>query len=750
MYKITESKYFPYGTQYYRAPSPHESEWETDLKNMSRLGFNTVKFWVQWRWNNPAEGEYYFDDIDRLMDLAKKYDLRVMLNTIFDVAPAWIYTKYPDASMITLGGKVIGPQTQPHRQIGGLGYCFNHDGVVKHFFEFLQTTVERYKDHPALEIWNVGSEPELTSSMSEMRLYADNAEKINDMLCYCNNCRTKFRLWLKEKYKSIDALNISWNRNYRSFDQAELPKTRNTFNDIIDWRMFFVHTIGENVRRRFETARDIDNGKHPLMCHHVFIQGFPVTSTANDPWNVGQYGDLHGFTQMDDAMMIDILRSCAKDKPVISAEMLMLMGYTLDLPKYIDANDIKRHIFSGIAGNLKGFIFWQYRPEILGREAPTWGLTYLDGSETPWLKSFSEIGLALQKNNKFLMKAEPKMADVALLYNPEIQVFAWASTGNEKTATNSLLGYHKALYKNNYTVDFVHPKEIKKGILNNYKVLVVPFPYCLDKEVCAQIESFVKNGGVLIGEANFAAWNMEAGHHEKVIPGYGLNKVFGTRQGLVEPPNLNRITRFGITKDYSYKRKDEKVKNHFVTEYLTISGDTISNDRDGVRIVIKKDLGSIHIQDEIRGSLIKETLIPEGAEVIAQFDTGEAAVTINKYGKGKAVLFGSYIGLASLNKENENNADFIAGIIENSSSAGKNAEGSDKIRTDILTSGKEVMVIVQNLTMDYIHENINIPIDKITSLKEQFDESTIDITPSKNGSYLSVILEPKEVKVYRG
>ncbi len=80
----------------------------------------------------------------------------------------------------------------------------------------------------------------------------------------------------------------------------------------------------------------------------------------------GQYGDLHGFTQMDDAMMIDVLRSCAKDKPVISAEMLMLPGYTLDLPRYIDENDIKRLIFRGVAGNLKGFIFWQYRPEILG------------------------------------------------------------------------------------------------------------------------------------------------------------------------------------------------------------------------------------------------------------------------------------------------------------------------------------------------------------------------------------------------
>jgi beta-galactosidase len=187
MRELLKQDYIPFGSQYYQAPSPHAEDWERDLKNMAALGFNMVKFWVQWRWNHPAEDEFYFDDIDRLMEIAHKNKLKVMLNTIFDVAPAWIYSKYPDASMITLDGRKIAPQTQPHRQIGGLGYCFNHDGVMEHFFHFLQETVKRYQDHPALSIWNVGSEPELTSSMAEMRLYADNAEKMGDMLCYCSH-----------------------------------------------------------------------------------------------------------------------------------------------------------------------------------------------------------------------------------------------------------------------------------------------------------------------------------------------------------------------------------------------------------------------------------------------------------------------------------------------------------------------------------------------------------------------------------
>ena len=706
MRRLLSKEYFPFGSQYYRAPSPQKEDWEADLKKMSELGFNTVKFWVQWRWNNPAEGEFYFDDIDELMDLAEKYNLRVMLNTIFDVAPAWIYKKFTDASMITLSGQKIGPQTQPHRQIGGLGWCFNHDGVTGHMIQFLSETLKRYKDHPALEIWNVGSEPELTSSMAEMRAYADNSDKMGDMLCYCHNCETKFKTWLRNKYGEITKLNISWNRNYPGFEDVELPKTRNTFNDMIDWRMFFVDTIGENVKKRFEIAEWIDDGKHPLMCHHVFIQGFPVTSTASDPWNVGRFGDLHGFTQMDDPAMIDILRSCAKDKPVISAEMLMLPGYTLDLPEKIDANDIKRFVFSGIAGGLKGFIFWQYRPEILGREAPFWGLTYLDGSSTPWLESYAETGRVLQKNASFLLDAKPGKAEIAILYNPENQVFAWEATGNEKSATDSLLGIHRSLYEHNFITDFIHPREFP-SVLQNYKVLILPFPYLLNEPLTSVIEGWVRNGGVLISESYTAGWNRENGHHEKIIPGYGLHKVFGIRQMAVEPA-------------------DEEGK---------------------VKIITSKEIPFIKKGTIIYGSLVKETFKTEGAKVLAEFENGEPAITYNEYGKGKAVQIGSYTGLVYQREKTKSNGELISGLVEYCTKI-RRPETNKKIRIDVLEKDGQQMVIIQNLEKKNQAAEINIPGIKSKTFVEQFSGKKVKPQKQKGKASLSIKLAPREVQVY--
>jgi beta-galactosidase len=709
MRNLLKETYVPFGSQYYRAPSPQKEDWAKDLKKMSALGFNTVKFWVQWRWNNPEEGAYYWDDIDELMELAHKNNLKVMLNTIFDVAPAWIYKKYDDASMITLSGMKVGPQTQPHRQIGGLGYCFNHDGNAKHFFDFLKETIKRYKDHPALEIWNVGSEPELTSSMAEMRAYADDASKIGDMLCYCHNCEKKFKLWLKAKYITINNLNLSWNRNYKTFDDVELPKTRNTFNDLIDWRMFFVHTIGENVKRRFEVAKAEDNGKHPLMCHHVFIQGFPVTSTASDPWNVGRFGDLHGFTQMDDMAMVDILRSCAKDKPVISAEMLMLPGYTLDLPKSIDADDVKKFIFSGIAGNQKGFVFWQYRPEILGRETPTWGLTYLDGEITPWLEAFAECGKVLQKNAEFILNAKPRKAEVAILYNPENQVFAWASTGNEKNATDSLLGFHRALYERNYIVDFIHPVEFEKNILKNYKVFIIPFPYVISKKIVHKIIGWLKNGGVLISESYTAGWNIEKGHHEKVVPGYGFDKIFKVKQAGAEPA------------------------------------------ADGnVNVILDIDLPYLKKGSPIIGTIVKETFFNNGASVIASFESGEPAIFISKFGKGRAVQIGSYIGLKYHREKIENNGNLIAGLVESTVKISRPVIiGNTKVRVDVLSNEKAKLVVVQNLESKSVNVTAQVPAERFIMMEEQFSGEKINCNRIKSGVEFKLKLNPREVKVYR-
>jgi beta-galactosidase len=712
MRRLLRSAYVPFGAQYYRAPSPRPEDWARDLDHMARLGFTMVKYWLQWRWNHPEEDWFYFDDVDRLMDLAAERDLKVMLNTIVDVGPAWVYRKYPDAAMVTLSGRPVGPQTQPHRQIGGLGLCLHHEAVMDHLFRWLEATVRHYTNHPALEIWNVASEPELTQSMAEMRLWADDASRLGDMLDYNAHAQRAFKQWLAQKYDGdIDRLNVAWNRNYRAFDEAEVPRTRNTFNDVVDWRMFFVDSLGEHVGRRFEVAREADGGRHPLMGHHVFVQGFPVTSTANDPWHVGRFGDLHGITQMDDPMMCDVLRCCARGKPVISAEMLMLMGYTLDLPEAISADDVRRNVFTGVAAGLKGFLFWQFRPETLGREAPTWGLARLDGSSTPWLEAFAEVGRALQRNTDFVLDAKPADAEVAVLYSPPNQVFAWASTGSEKTATDAVLGAHAALYERNHIVDLVHPGEIVSGVLDRYKVLVCPFPYWLSAEIAERLRAWVEAGGTLVGEAYFAGWNVEEGRHHTTVPGYGLHEVFGVRQKNAVPPAAEGRVEITAGDGLAFLAKGEKAY----------------------------------------GMLVQETFIAEGAEVLATFADGEAAVTRNQFGRGQGILVGSYVGCPYRREGVSGNGALIASLVELADLSPRPEVEGGRVRVDVLAKGEdERMVILQNLDAEPIKEAIvRVPVPLEGEAREQFGKDPLTWKRDGGGVVAAVSLAPREVQVYR-
>ena len=101
------NKFIPFGFQYYRAPTPERTEWARDLNNIAAYGYNTVKYWIQWRWNEPKKGEYDFSDIDELMDLAEKNGLKVVLNTILEVTPVWLDKEYPDSAMISARGERV-------------------------------------------------------------------------------------------------------------------------------------------------------------------------------------------------------------------------------------------------------------------------------------------------------------------------------------------------------------------------------------------------------------------------------------------------------------------------------------------------------------------------------------------------------------------------------------------------------------------------------------------------------------------
>ncbi|MEW6516519.1 MAG: beta-galactosidase [candidate division FCPU426 bacterium] len=702
-------EYIPCGAHYYRPPSPLPGEWEKDLKAMKARGFNFVQFWAMWRWQNPDEGVYQFSELDRLMDLAGGLGLKVGLSLKHDNAPAWVIQKFPEATLKTVWGRTLGPQDTAARQIGGVGCaCLNHDASARIRLAFIRETVKRYRKHPALAVWNSWGEPDLGQSL--VRMVGRTETNLDFLTCYCDSCQSKFLAWLETRYRTIAELNAAWAKNYRRWQDVETPVSRDTFTPMTDWRHFHMDRMCQ-ANQDFMAAVRADDAEHPVMIHTHSPKYFDLMSTAVDIWRMAEPGDLHGATLTDDPFACDLMRSAAKGKPLWSSEIHATPGMTMFFPYAPTARDIKFFTFVPLAAGFTGFQYWQYRPELLGREAPAWGLTKPDGSETPWLSEVEKNFRVLIGQTERVRRLRRQPAEIALLWSPDCQLFSWLSYGSEYFYYDSLQGLHLALYEQSLVTDLVHPKEIAAGILKKYKVLLAAMPMYLEPELLAAVKEWVAAGGTLIAESHWGAVNPRDGRWQTAIPGFGFHEVFGCRQDLVR-----------ARRDWNGERAE---------------------------LLIKQELPGIAAGQTVHGMICEETLLPAGAEVLAEFAGGEAAVTRNAFGQGQAVYIGTVLGHEIWKNRGENEMQLLRGLVGLAPLSPQPRVHGGKVRADLLTDDQGGWLIVSNLDKKHPAEpHVWLPAPATGRLRELFSGEEIALEPHENGVKASVSLGEGEIKVF--
>lgn len=513
---------FVFGAQYYRAPTPERESWRTDLSNMKKNGFNSVKFWVQWRWNHRGEGLFYFDDIDELMDIAAENGLKVTLNVIFDVAPLWVTEKYKDSSIVLSSGKVVEQRAVGYRQIGGFpGTCYSHRKAFEERMNFLRATVERYKDHPALEMWDVWNEPEQCSP--------HRAPKTDELSCYCENCARDFKEWLENKYSNIDDLNRVWGRCYNNFSEVELPRERFTFVDFIDYREFNLDKMTKEGNERIRLVKSIDK-KHTTYLHVV-----PNTSTifnvltGVDDFDMAKECDVFASTNFAKPIWSVLTTSAGNGKLCYNVECHIGLGSTQMHQKQITLADMVKDLIPQIGMGIRGFMFWQYRPEILGHESPAWGTANLDGTIGSVGVAAKEFIGRLEPHIDNIMKAERKKAEIAVWKGRKNEVLSFCINENLQGFAKSIEAYVNAVYNNSYSCRIVNDNMIIDG-LDDTKLLILPYCYGLDAKLAKAIDNFVQSGGTVLCEAHLGGYDLGRGRHSYRMPGMGLDALWNIRE----------------------------------------------------------------------------------------------------------------------------------------------------------------------------------------------------------------------------
>jgi beta-galactosidase len=599
---------FVFGTQYHRAPVPLENEWDDDFKKMKDLGYNTVKFWLIWKWVEREAGKYNWATYDNLLEKLDKYKLRAVPNTILEMAPEWVYNKYPEAHLVDSNGVPAQNLVGQAYQLGGFQPDWHCKEARDASYDFLRKAIERYKSHPSILTVNIWNEPCWYFSFGQATVRA-------------------FRQWLQNKFITIEQYNEELGQAATSFDEIKPPASAAHFPLGLQYRLFMTDSLCDRMRERSqiikEVAPDIITSSHAMM---------PILNHNANEWKQASTVDFYGtsahqtFNKFDHEfsnihwpeypMIFDLTRS-------VSA-----YGWCTELrsgPQNIGASgehytpeDIRHWLFTILAHGMKGILFWQFKPERIGPEAPECGIITLSGGETERCKEVRDFSKFICQNEGFLLNASPVSSGIGILWG-EKQAVMGQLTGESGNSTNlfkeSVTGIYRALWTHSVHLDFFDIDTLmQKGNGSELpKVLILPYFMCLDEVQAEYLRQFVKNGGTLIAEGGLGSYDHRS-WYSATIPPFGLEEVFGLTEG--ERVSLDTV-------------------DFFVNNGLMATG-----------------------------SKYRRRINVKSAEIIGKFENGEPAVLSNAYGKGTAVYISTHPGINCANHEQTGSLGFWYELIK--------------------------------------------------------------------------------------
>ena len=491
-----------HGTQYYRSPTPLPEEWEGDIANLENFNLDVMQIRINWRQNETREDEYDFSDVDRLMELAEKYNRKVVIKFLLECAPQYVFDKY--------GGERIGPKGEKIRGAyhgafyGGWRPCFTNPDVQRRAVLFVEKVAQRYKDRKNLLFWN---------AWNEIR-----NRPVED--CFCPHCRKAFGKYLQDKFGTIERLNAFYGATEESFEGIALPAMPHGYWDIFEFKKFKGGTELYNwLRFVYEGIRKYDKAR-PIMSHVGFTSAFQLSiSDVCDDYSVSKAVDFWGTSvpcdsamdthekRQDFLMLNDFLRSV--DENYFVHEIYPGLG----MFRWYDTQfDMRFKLYGALSSGAKGMLYWQYRAERLGHENDCAGIMRMDGSPREVAFEAKAFGENLHKDMQYFVGSQAKKAEVAIVFDfdsmlmSEIEDSCGADYsfdfGDAKFYyRNAHAGMYRMLHNADYPVDYISATQPEK--FKNYKVLYFPYYAMLNNAIVPYLEAFTKNGGIVIADEGF-------------------------------------------------------------------------------------------------------------------------------------------------------------------------------------------------------------------------------------------------------
>ncbi len=572
-----------YGGDYY--PEQWDrAVWEEDVRlfKLARIDFLRINIFA-WALNQPDEETYRFEWLDEAMNFLHEHGFKICLGTGTAAHPAWMAKRYPDVLRVDESGR--------KRKFGGRhNSCPNSPTYRTYAAAVAGALAERYRHHPALALWNVSNE--------------------FGGACYCENCEKAFRVWLRRRYGTLEAVNRAWNtrfwgHTFYDWDEIVAPNQLSeqesdritAFQGIsLDYSRFNSDSLLACFRLEYDAikahmpeATITTNlmGAYKPLDYFKWAQAMDIVSWDNYP----SIDTPRSYT----AMMHDLMRGLKGGEP------WLLMEQTPSQQNWQPYNALKRPgvmrlwSYQAVARGSDSVLFFQMRRSVGACEKFHGAVIEHAGHEhTRVFRECAALGAELDRLGGALLGSRVK-AKVAIVFDWENWWAVEYSSGPSVALkyADEVHKYYSAFYHHHIQVDMID----EQADFSKYEIVVAPVMYMVKPGCAERLEAFVREGGTFV--ATFLSGIVDE-QDRVALGGYPgpLRKLLGIWAEEIDalaPGHANKL-------------------------------------------VMKREAG------ELKGTyacrLLYDLIHTEGAETVAvygeDFYRGRPAVTVHSFGQGRA------------------------------------------------------------------------------------------------------------------
>ena len=472
-----------YGGDYNPNQWPREI-WAEDMRIFKLAGINSATVNVfSWAKIQPAEDVYCFDELDDIIEMLSKEKYDIVLGTSTAAIPAWMFKKYPEVARTDYEGR-------RHKFGQRHNACPNSPVYRKYARRIAEKLASRYGGNEHIVCWHINNE------------YGGE--------CFCENCERAFRVWLENKYKTIEALNKAWNMEFwghtvYSWDEIVLPNAlsdgigtdKTAFAGIsIDYRRFNSDSMLENFKIERDAIRSAGSqspithnlmGTYKNLDYFKWAKEMDIVSWDHYP----SYDTPWSFA----AMSHDLMRG-------LKAAPFMLMEQTPSQQNWQPYNSLKRpgqmraQSYQTIAHGADTIQFFQLRRSIGGCEKFHGAVIEHVGTEhTRVFREVAQLGKELAALEDQLIGADYP-AQVGIIFDWDNYWALEYTSGPNKDLeyADQIHRVYRYFYEKNIPVDMI-PVDAD---FSKYKLIAAPVLYMIKDGMRQSLERYADNGGVLV------------------------------------------------------------------------------------------------------------------------------------------------------------------------------------------------------------------------------------------------------------